>query len=89
MNVSKSALFLCDAKKVDQLELELTRLATQWRWQHARGQLEEAENTVKEYHVVMANLWMMGWKGRGQLPDSELPDGLMPDYFIAYWEDQQ
>lgn len=70
---------------IDQLELKLTALASRWRYLHSRQFFSEAETVVQEYHAIVAELWSLGWNGRGLPLDSELPDRLMPDYYVAYW----
>jgi hypothetical protein len=70
---------------IENLELHLARLANQWREQHSRNQLKAAGATVEEYHSVFKKLWELGWEGEGLLPDSELPDNLMPEYYLARW----
>jgi hypothetical protein len=71
---------------IHDLELRLADLANQWRRLHSGGQLEAAQVVAQEYHSTMAKLWALGWDGEGLLPDSELPDSLMPDYYIRRWK---
>lgn len=72
-------------KLIDKLELDLSHLAMKWRGADERGSKDEAAKFVQEYHDVMGQLWQLGWDGAGLLPDSELPDRLMPTYFLEYW----
>jgi hypothetical protein len=69
-----------------ELELQLGLLAMEWRSTHRKGLLEEAEKVVEKYWLVVEKLWEIGWRGSGLLPDSELPDELMPQYFLEYWK---
>ena len=75
-----------ESDSINDLELRLAHLAYQWRKLHAGGQLEAAQAIVEEYHSTMSRLWALGWDGEGLLPDSELPDNLMPDYYIKRWQ---
>jgi len=63
---------------LDNLEGKLSYLAMHWRG-------VGAQELVKQYHKVVQELWDLGWRGTTLLPDSELPDRLMPRYFISYW----
>ena len=67
------------------LELRLGELACHWRRLSSNGQLDAAESMVQDYHAVMKKLWDLGWDGETLLPDSELPDRLMPRYFLDRW----
>jgi hypothetical protein len=70
---------------IDSLEFQLANLANEWRKEHSQGHYQQGELIVKSYHKTMANLWELGWDGTGLLPDSELPNELMPDYFVKKW----
>ncbi|MBE7471980.1 MAG: hypothetical protein DPW09_26765 [Anaerolineae bacterium] len=70
---------------IDELELQLAKLANQWRRQHSDNQLDASQLTVKEYHLIFKRLWELGWDGEGLLPDSELPNDLMPKYYLERW----
>ncbi|HLO17297.1 MAG TPA: hypothetical protein VK206_20865 [Anaerolineales bacterium] len=63
---------------IDNLERKLSYLAMNWRG-------EKTHSIVKQYHEVVQNLWNLGWRGTTLLADMELPDELMPQYFISYW----
>ncbi len=63
---------------IDNLEGKLSYLAMNWRG-------KKTQEIVKKYHEVVQELWNLGWRGTTLLPDMELPDELMPEYFIAYW----
>jgi len=63
---------------IDNLEGKLSYLAMNWRGM-------KAQEIVKKYHEVVQELWKLGWRGTTLLPDMELPDELMPEYFVAYW----
>jgi hypothetical protein len=67
---------------VGKLELSLARLANQWRQQHSNNDLDAAQSSVKEYHRIFEELWQLGWRGEGLLPDSELPDHLMSKNYL-------
>jgi hypothetical protein len=68
-----------------ELEHRLGVLAMRWRSLHSAQNSEAAVEVVEEYHKVMGRLWALGWDGEGLLPDSELPDRLMPEYFLQRW----
>ena len=70
---------------MEELELNLAKLANRWRKQHSDHQLKSAQATVEEYHSTFKRLWELGWDGEGLMPDSELPDDLMPEYYLARW----
>ena len=74
-----------DDTLIDTLELRLAQLANDWRKEHSIGQFQSADVIVQEYHLVFSELWELGWDGEGLLPDSELPDELMPEKYIAKW----
>jgi hypothetical protein len=75
------------ANKVDSLERELSFLAYTWRGLGPQDS-EEASKVVQRYHEVFAELWELGWDGEGLLPDSELPDKLMPEYYLKRWREK-
>ena len=58
----------------------------QWRGLYLKGRPEEEAAVIEEYHSVFAQLWASGWDGEGLLPDEELPDELMPKYYIEKWQ---
>jgi hypothetical protein len=68
--------------RIVELELGLAKLANEWRQQHSSDQLDAAQATVEEYHRIFRELWRLGWEGEELLPDSELPDTLMPKYYL-------
>lgn len=72
-------------KLIDKLELDLAGLANRWRRTDVGGLKDEAAKAVQEYHEVMGQLWQLDWHGDDLMPDSELPDRLMPTYFLEYW----
>lgn len=72
-------------KTIDELEHRFGHLAMQWRGLHSRRKYKEAATVVEEYHSIFAQLWALGWDGGDLLPDEELPDELMPKYFIEKW----
>lgn len=71
---------------IEKLERQLARLANEWRKQHSISDLDAAQATVEEYHSIFMKLWELGWDGEGLLPDSELPDNLMPEYYFERWK---
>lgn len=75
-----------DELLIDKLELRLAQLANQWRKEHSIGKVQTAKIIVDEYHLIFSNLWALGWNGEGLLPDSELPDEIMPEYYIEKWK---
>jgi len=70
-------------------EAELAHLAYLWRGASQKGNTAEANTLVQQYHASCAELWSLGWRGKGMLPDEELPDESMPDYYMAYWKSEQ
>ena len=71
-----------DELQIDKLELRLAQLANHWRKEHSIGRVQTANAILEEYHLVFSKLWTLGWNGEGLLPDSELPDEIMPEYYI-------
>jgi hypothetical protein len=71
---------------IDELERELTGLAMHWRSFHRQGLFQEAKDTVEKYLIIFQKLWDLEWIGTNLPPDSELPDELMPQYFLEFWE---
>ncbi len=71
--------------EIDSLEHELSLLAYTWRGLDSQ-ESEKAAEIVREYHMVFAKLWHLGWDGEGLLPDSELPNDLMPSYYLERWK---
>jgi hypothetical protein len=45
---------------------------------------QDADEIVQEYHAVMQQLWDLEWDANLD-PEEELPDRLMPQYYIDYW----
>jgi hypothetical protein len=72
--------------EIDQLANKLASLATLWRSTHSRQQIEQANQVVRQYHSVMKQLWDLGWRGDDLLPDAELPNQLMPNFYISHWD---
>ena len=73
---------------IGSLELELSKLAYRWRTASHRGNLDEAEEILQNYHATFARMWGLGWNGGSLLPDIELPEYLMPEYFVNYWKNK-
>jgi hypothetical protein len=73
------------SEMIDALESRLCNLAYYWRGKHSTGAYEAASKIVDEYHATMAELWSLGGHGEGLTPDEELPDELMPDYWLEWW----
>jgi hypothetical protein len=71
---------------IKKLEIELGNLAGQWRYHHSLKDFEQATHIVEKYSKTMENLWDQGWHGDDLLPTEELPDRLMPKYFLEYWQ---
>ena len=67
-------------------EKELSDLAFQWRFYHSQIKYAEASAIVDKYHEAMAKFWKTGWRGDYLPLDAELPDELMPKYFLEYWQ---
>jgi hypothetical protein len=74
-----------DESLIHELELHLAQLANDWRREHSIGKHQMADTIVQKYHSVFSELWALGWNGEGLLPDSELPDEIMPEYYIEKW----
>jgi dimeric dUTPase (all-alpha-NTP-PPase superfamily) len=77
-----------EQEKIGKLEVHLSHLATKWRSLGSQEKTEDACKIVEEYATTMDQLWSLGWDGGDLLPDSELPDELMPKYFLEYWQRQ-
>ena len=75
-----------ESELIDKLEVHLSHLAMKWRSLHFQKELEDASKIVDQYHTTMDQLWSLGWDGGDLLPDSELPNELMPKYFLEYWQ---
>jgi hypothetical protein len=75
-----------ESEFIDKLEIRLSDLAIKWRSTHFQGNLEDASKAIEEYHSTMDQLWLLGWDGEVLPPEAELPDELMPQYFIEYWQ---
>jgi hypothetical protein len=71
---------------IKELVHRLGHLAMQWRGLYLKERQKEETAVIEEYHSIFAQLWALGWDGGDLLPDSELPDELMPKYFIEKWE---
>ena len=76
---------MCNDDEIISLERQLSHLAMKWRASH----YENAEKIISEYHEVLSKLWNLDWKGENLLPDSELPDRLMPQYFLEFWRNKK
>lgn len=74
-----------DEALIDKLEHNLGVLAMQWRSLYLKEKENEEAIIIEEYHVTFAKLWALGWDGGDLLPDSELPDELMPKYYLDKW----
>src|SRR4051812_41958712 len=70
---------------IDDLVRQLFTFAQEWRTTHALGRYAEADVAVQHYHAILAELWNLDWDADLH-PEEELPDELMPAYYIAYWE---
>lgn len=68
-------------------EREFYLLAYWWRGYHSQGKINEASKIVDRYHELMKKFWETGWRGDDLLPTEELPDELMPKYFLEYWKE--
>ncbi len=73
------------AELILQLELRLSDLAMEWR-SFPEDKIEESITRVEKYHSIMDQLWALGWDGRTLPLDSQLPDEIMPKYFLEYWQ---
>jgi hypothetical protein len=74
-----------DANTINALERRLSHLAMNWRSFHSRHRFDDAEKAVLEYHRILSELWNLGWDGGDLPPDAELPDELMPKYYLDKW----
>jgi hypothetical protein len=70
----------------EELYLQLSDLAVAWRKEHSRGSYDLAHRIVQYYHEALAKLWALGSRGEELLPEMELPENLMPQYFIDWWK---
>ncbi len=72
-------------KVINELVHRLGYLAMQWRGLYLRERPKEETKVIEEYHSIFKQLWALGWDGGDLLPDGELPDELMPKYFVEKW----
>lgn len=63
---------------------QLAYYAALWRGRQRQHQSHEAQQAIQQYHAVMELLWALPWEADLD-PDEELPDDLMPLYYINYW----
>jgi hypothetical protein len=72
------------AQILDELELELGRLATRYR--SSQEGTEEERQVILRYQEVMEELFRIGhWSGEPDL-DAQLPERHMPKVYKDYWE---
>ena len=60
----------------------LGELAAYWRM--VKDFENQATSAVNAYHKLFDLLWSQGFRG-DMFPDAELPQELMPSYYIDYW----
>lgn len=65
-------------------EVALGSLAGRWRYEKSHGQMENAHQISQIYQELFEYLWLQGFRGN-MFPDAELPEELMPSYYIDYW----
>ena len=53
-------------------------------WRSVKGDQGQATNAISAYHKLFELLWSRGFRG-DMFPECELPEGLMPSYYIDYW----
>lgn len=68
-------------KLIEELVNRLSDLAMEWR-----SKPQHDPKIVDQYHSTMDQLWTLGWDGRTLAVDSQLPDRLMPKYFLEHWQ---
>lgn len=71
----------------DRLIRSLSDLASVYRGLCRQGDTAGVERTVAAYHAVMAVLWELPWDRNLDVME-ELPDTLMPTYYIEYWQER-
>jgi len=54
-------------------------------WRSTKESPDQAKNVVKTYHDLFGLLWLRGFRG-DMFPEAELPDDLMPKYYLEYWQ---
>lgn len=64
-----------------ELYFKLGELAGEW------GETK-SDAVVQTYHTVLKSLFELGWDGY-LLPDEELPEELMPDWYLEYYKAQE
>ncbi|MCC6298426.1 MAG: hypothetical protein IT314_03955 [Anaerolineales bacterium] len=69
------------AELIKELEHRLSNIAMEWR-----SKPQDDLKLVEEYSSTMDQLWKLGWDGSTLSLDAQLPDGLMPKYFLEYWQ---
>ena len=67
-------------------EAMLGRLAARWRSTNQSGETDQSKRLLVAYHEMVHFLWTKGWRGNHLLPEEELPNELMPAYFVEHWK---
>ena len=73
---------LTDNQLVEQMEIKLSHLAMRWR---ARQDHPDAEDIVRQYQAMLRLMIELGFHDELYV-DSELPDELMPQEYLALFE---
>jgi hypothetical protein len=61
----------------------LGNLAAEWRAVY-RG-IDKQDEIVAEYHAILKKMYDKGWRSYLDV-DSELPDSLMPDFYLNMYK---
>lgn len=72
-------------RQVRMLEDRLSELAFEWRSTQVRKEEERVGHTVRAYHAIVEQLWLLGWDANLDASD-ELPEELMPQSYLTYWK---
>jgi hypothetical protein len=73
---------LTDKQLVEQMEIKLSHLAMRWR---ERKDQPDAEEIVRQYQAMLRLMIELGFRDELYV-DSELPDELMPQEYLALFE---
>lgn len=85
---TKSSRYFGGSPLFSACELILSGLSAFWRGHKHKGELEKAQHVVNDYHAVFDYLWQKGWRS-SLSPDAELPEELLPTYYVNYWNNKK
>ena len=73
---------LTDQQLIEQMEIKLSHLAMRWRERQAHA---DAADIVRQYQAMLRLMIELGFRDELYV-DSELPDELMPQEYLALFE---